>query len=69
MARNAAEPPRAARQIADLENEIRKLRIINGVLMERVESEMDPRADSAFSRMYQAIALENSVSKRTEALT
>jgi signal transduction histidine kinase len=56
-------------RIATLENELRKLRIINAVLMERVESEMDPLLDSAFSRMYQAIALESSVTKRTEALT
>jgi signal transduction histidine kinase len=56
-------------RVAALENEIRKLRIINAVLMERVEREMDPRVDSAFSRLYQAIALESSVSKRTEALT
>jgi signal transduction histidine kinase len=63
------EPVRATSRVAALEDEIRKLRIINGVLMERVEREMDPQVDTAFSRMYQAIALESSVSKRTEALT
>jgi signal transduction histidine kinase len=64
-----AEPDFAAPRIAALEDELRKLRIINAVLMERVEQEMDPHVDSAFSRMYQSIALESSVSKRTEALT
>jgi len=59
----------SAGRLAVLEDEVRKLRIINGVLMERVEREMDPQVDTAFSRMYQAIALESSVSKRTEALT
>jgi signal transduction histidine kinase len=63
------EQGQSAARIAALEDEIRKLRIINGVLMERVEQEMDPHVDSAFSRMYQAIALESSVAKRTEALT
>jgi signal transduction histidine kinase len=61
----ALEDPR----IAALQEEIRKLRVINDVLIERVEREMDPRVDSAFSRLYQAIALESSVSQRTEALT
>jgi signal transduction histidine kinase len=68
IARASGQGPSASR-LAALEDEVRKLRIINGVLMERVEQEMDPHVDSAFSRMYQAIALENSVSKRTEALT
>jgi signal transduction histidine kinase len=58
-----------ASRIAALENEIRKLKTINAVLIERVEREMDPAVDTAFSRMYQAIALESSVSKRTEVLT
>jgi signal transduction histidine kinase len=63
-------PARAeASRIAALENEIRKLKTINAVLIERVEREMDPAVDTAFSRMYQAIALESSVSKRTEVLT
>jgi signal transduction histidine kinase len=65
----AADTGTGKTRIAELEDEVRKLRIINGVLMERVEQEMDPHVDSAFSRMYQAIALENSVSQRTEALT
>jgi signal transduction histidine kinase len=68
-ASRAAGPDNTASRVAELENELRKLRIINGVLMERVEREMDPHVDSAFSRMYQAIALESSVTKRTEALT
>jgi signal transduction histidine kinase len=58
-----------ASRIAALENEIRKLKTINAVLIERVEREMDPAVDTAFSRMYQAIALESSVTKRTEVLT
>ncbi len=58
-----------AGRIAALEDEIRKLKTINAVLIERVEREMDPQVDTAFSRMYQAIALESSVSKRTEVLT
>ncbi len=45
------------------------MRTINEVLIDRVEREMDPRVDSAFSRLYQGIALESSVSARTEALT
>jgi signal transduction histidine kinase len=56
-------------KVAALEDELRKLRTINDVLMDRVERELDPRVDTAFSRLYQAIALETSVSKRTEALT
>jgi signal transduction histidine kinase len=64
-------PPRetAPERLLSLEHEVSKLRTINAVLIERVEREMDPRVDSAFSRLYQAIALEDSVSKRTEALT
>ena len=58
-----------AGRIAALEAEIRKLKTINGVLIERVEREMDPGVETAFSRMYQAVALESSVSKRTEVLT
>jgi len=56
-------------RVAALEDEVRKLRTINAVLMERVELETDPRVDTAFSRMYRAIAVESSVSERTEALT
>jgi signal transduction histidine kinase len=69
QAAGGTETGQAGHRVAELENELRKLRIINAVLMERVEREMDPQVDSAFSRMYQAIALESSVTKRTEALT
>jgi signal transduction histidine kinase len=63
------EADKLALKVANLEDELRKLRIINDVLMDRVERELDPHVDTAFSRLYQAIALETSVSKRTEALT
>ena len=64
-----ADKTEAGSRIIALEDEVRKLKTINSVLIERVEREMDPQVDSAFSRMYQAIALETSVSKRTEVLT
>jgi len=54
---------------ATLEEENRKLRVINDVLIRRVEREMDPAAASAFSLFYNTVATDSSVSERTTTLT
>jgi signal transduction histidine kinase/CheY-like chemotaxis protein len=59
-----AEPTRDA-----LENDIRKLRKINKVLMDRVERNMDSQSGNAFSLFQTAITLEGQVSERTDELT
>nr|WP_294555243.1 ATP-binding protein [uncultured Rhodopila sp.] len=53
----------------DLENDLRKLRKINKVLMDRVERNMDAQGGDAFSLFQTAIALEARVSERTDELT
>jgi len=54
---------------AELEEEIRRLRVINEVLIQRVEREMDPTASTAFSLFYNTVATDSSVSHRTATLT
>lgn len=49
--------------------ELRKLRKINKVLMDRVERDMDAQGGSAFSLFQTAITLEGKVSERTAELT
>jgi signal transduction histidine kinase len=56
-------------QVADLEEEIRRLREINKVLIGRVEREMDPASSSAFSLFYNTVTADSSVSHRTTTLT
>jgi signal transduction histidine kinase len=51
------------------ENELRKLRKINQVLMDRVERNMDAQGGDAFSLFQTAITLEGRVSERTSELT
>jgi signal transduction histidine kinase len=53
----------------DLENDLRKLRKINTVLMDRVERNMDAQSGDAFSLFQTAITLEARVSERTDELT
>ena len=53
----------------DLENELRKIRKINKVLMDRVERNMDAQGGNAFSLFQTAIMLEGQVAERTEELT
>src|SRR5271165_6332992 len=53
----------------DLENELRKLRKINKVLMDRVERDMDAQGGNAFSLFQTAINLESKVAERTDELT
>ncbi len=60
---------RAAPTRDELENEIRKLRKINQVLMDRVERNMDDQGGSAFSLFQTAITLDARVSERTDELT
>ncbi|MEJ0046612.1 MAG: hybrid sensor histidine kinase/response regulator [Rhodospirillales bacterium] len=55
--------------VAALEEENRRLRVINKVLIERVEREMDPAASSAFSLFYNTVTLDSGVSHRTTTLT
>jgi two-component system, sensor histidine kinase len=52
-----------------VEGELRKLRKINRVLMDRVERDMDAHGGNAFSLFQTAITLEGRVSERTEELT
>lgn len=52
-----------------LEEEVRRLRVINRVLIERVEREMDPAASSAFSLFYNTVTVDSSVTQRTTTLT
>jgi signal transduction histidine kinase/CheY-like chemotaxis protein len=59
-----AEPTRDA-----LENDLRKLRKINQVLMDRVERNVDAQGGNAFSLFQTAISLEGRVSERTDQLT
>jgi signal transduction histidine kinase len=59
----------AASLVAALEEENRRLRVINKVLIERVEREMDPAASSAFSLFYNTVTLDSGVSHRTTTLT
>jgi len=51
------------------EAELRKLRKINQVLMDRVERDMDAQGGNAFSLFQTAITLEGRVSERTAELT
>jgi signal transduction histidine kinase len=53
----------------ELENDLRKLRKINKVLMDRVERNMDAQGGNAFSLFQTAITLEGQVAERTEELT
>lgn len=53
----------------ELEVELRKLRKINKVLMDRVERNMDAQGRDAFSLFQTAITLEGRVSERTDELT
>jgi signal transduction histidine kinase len=53
----------------DLESDLRKLRKINKVLMDRVERNMDAQGGNAFSLFQTAIMLEGQVAERTEELT
>lgn len=55
--------------VAQLEEEVRRLRVINRVLIERVEREMDPAASSAFSLFYNTVTVDSSVTQRTTTLT
>ncbi len=52
----------------ELERELARQRKINGVLMERVERNMDIQGNDAFSLFQAAIVLENKVRERTAAL-
>lgn len=52
-----------------LEAELRKLRKINQVLMDRVERNMDAQGRDAFTLFQTAITLEGRVSERTDELT
>jgi len=56
-------------RLAELEDEVRRLREINEVLIQRVEREMDPAASSAFSLFYNTVTVDSSVSQRTATLT
>jgi len=56
-------------RLADLEEEVRRLREINKVLIGRVEREMDPAASSAFSLFYNTVTVDSSVNHRTTTLT
>jgi signal transduction histidine kinase len=62
---DSIEPTR----LAQLEEENRRLRVINKVLIERVEREMDPSASSAFSLFYNTVTVDSSVTQRTTTLT
>jgi two-component system, sensor histidine kinase len=62
--------PTRAQPVADaLENDLRKLRKINKVLMDRVERNMDSQGGNAFSLFQTAITLEGRVAERTDELT
>jgi signal transduction histidine kinase len=63
----AFAPTEPARE--ELENELRKLRKINKVLMDRVERNMDAQLGNAFSLFQTAITLEGKVAERTDELT
>lgn len=52
-----------------MEREIRKLRTINKVLMDRVERDMDLRGGNAYSLFQAAITLESKVGERTAELS
>jgi signal transduction histidine kinase len=56
-------------RIAALEEELRRQRVINDVLIQRVEREMDPAASSAFSLFFNTVTVDSSVSQRTATLT
>jgi signal transduction histidine kinase/CheY-like chemotaxis protein len=58
-----------AARLAELEDEVRRLRVINDVLIQRVEREMDPAASSAFSLFYNTVTVDSSVTQRTTTLT
>lgn len=55
-------------QAADSEVELRKLRKINRVLMDRIERDMDAQAGNAYSLFRTAITLDAKVSERTAEL-
>ena len=54
---------------ADLEAELRKLRKINRVLMDRVERDVDAQGGNAYALFRTAVTLEAKVSERTAELT
>ncbi|MFN0150153.1 MAG: response regulator [bacterium] len=56
------------RRQAELERELARLTKINGVLMERVERNMDIQGNDAFSLFQAAIVLESKVRERTAEL-
>jgi signal transduction histidine kinase len=56
-------------RLAALEEDNRRLREINRVLIGRVEREMDPAASSAFSLFYNTVTVDSSVTHRTTTLT
>jgi len=56
-------------RLEELEDEVRRLRVINDVLIQRVEREMDPAASSAFSLFYNTVTVDSSVTQRTTTLT
>jgi signal transduction histidine kinase/CheY-like chemotaxis protein len=56
-------------RLAVLEEENRRLREINRVLIGRVEREMDPAASSAFSLFYNTVTVDSNVTHRTTTLT
>jgi len=60
---------RPGSRLAILEEENRKLRKINQVLMDRVERDMDAQGGNAYSLFQTAITLEGKVSERTSQLT
>jgi signal transduction histidine kinase len=63
-----SEAARADGPVA-LEAELRKLRRINQVLMDRIERDMDAQGSNAFSLFQAAITLEGRVAERTAELT
>lgn len=65
---SASNPADLAR-LAALENENRKLRKINEVLMHRVERDVDAQSGDAYSLFRTAITLEARVGERTAELT
>jgi signal transduction histidine kinase len=56
-------------RLAALEEDNRRLREINRVLISRVEREMDPAASSAFSLFYNTVTVDSNVTHRTTTLT
>jgi signal transduction histidine kinase/CheY-like chemotaxis protein len=55
--------------IEALKEEVRRLRVINDVLIRRVERETDPAGNSAFSLFYNTVTVDSNVTQRTTTLT